>query len=241
MAMLRNIRNMIKVGISEKHHRWVLKKLQDEGAVTHSRQFPFRFFSAYQILEELRKEYQEWLESKEEVEALPVAEQRVTRKQKGKKQALSKIEKAKKAVSKGIKYDLDLLERYKKALDCSVKIATHQNCQPIPGRTIVFCNLSQSMCQPCQAAKGLGEPRTRAEIGLLLGLMCKSACESSRFFVYKAKDSYAEIEQQPQETILKQMTRILTNVTLPDTSSDVCIPPDFLTSIIAEKQWIDNV
>lgn len=28
MAMLRNIRNMIKVGISEKHHQWVIKKLQ---------------------------------------------------------------------------------------------------------------------------------------------------------------------------------------------------------------------
>ena len=30
MAMLRNIRNMIKAGISEKHHSWVLHKLSDE-------------------------------------------------------------------------------------------------------------------------------------------------------------------------------------------------------------------
>ena len=42
MAMLRNIRNMIKAGISGKHHQWVLKKLTDEGAVVNSRQFPFR-------------------------------------------------------------------------------------------------------------------------------------------------------------------------------------------------------
>ena len=42
MAMLRNLRNMIKAGISNKHHQWVLKKLTDWGAVVNSRQFPFR-------------------------------------------------------------------------------------------------------------------------------------------------------------------------------------------------------
>jgi len=30
MAMLRNIRNMIKAGVSAKHHSWVLRKLMDE-------------------------------------------------------------------------------------------------------------------------------------------------------------------------------------------------------------------
>ena len=57
--MLRNLRNMIKAGISEKHHTWVLKKLTDEGAVVNSRQFPFRFFSAYEVLKGLEKEYKE--------------------------------------------------------------------------------------------------------------------------------------------------------------------------------------
>ena len=33
MAMLRNIRNMIKAGVSEKHHSWVLHKLSDEVGV----------------------------------------------------------------------------------------------------------------------------------------------------------------------------------------------------------------
>ena len=57
MAMLRNIRNMMKAGISEKHHQWVIGKLTDEGAVTHSKQFPFRFFSAYTVLKELEDDY----------------------------------------------------------------------------------------------------------------------------------------------------------------------------------------
>ncbi|CAF1363498.1 unnamed protein product, partial [Adineta steineri] len=211
MAMLRNLRNMIKAGVDEKHHQWVLKKLSDEGAVTYSRQFPFRFFSAYQVLDELEEEFNNWCSAKETVGTLPDEKKRLTKQQKDKKSRLTPAEKAKKLASKEMPYDLALLQRYRKALDCSVKIATQHNCQPIPGRTFVFCNLSDAMSQPCQAARGLGKPRTRAEIGLLMGLMCKSACESSRLIVYKTKDSFNEIEQTPQQTILNQMTKILTN------------------------------
>lgn len=57
MAMLRNIRNMLKTGISEQHHQKILGKLTDEGAVVHSKQFPFRFFSAFQILDDLEEDY----------------------------------------------------------------------------------------------------------------------------------------------------------------------------------------
>jgi len=170
-----------------------------------------------------------------------VKSRKLTRKEKGKKTGLTSTEKAKKLASKEMPYDPALLQRYRKALDCSVKIATQHNCQPIPGRTFVFCNLSEAMSQPCQAAKGLGKPRTRAEIGLLMGLMCKSACESSRLIVYKTKDSFTEIEQTPQQTILNQMTKILTNDQFQSSSSDVCIPPAFLTNMIAEKQWFDNM
>ncbi|CAF0781386.1 unnamed protein product [Adineta steineri] len=241
MAMLRNLRNMIKAGIDEKHHQWVLKKLSDEGAVTYSRQFPFRFFSAYQVLDELEEEFNNWCSAKETVGTLPDEKKRLTKEQKDKKSRLTPSEKAKKLASKEMPYDLALLQRYRKALDCSVKIATQHNCQPIPGRTFVFCNLSDAMSQPCQAARGLGKPRTRAEIGLLMGLMCKSACESSRLIVYKTKDSFNEIEQTPQQTILNQMTKILTNTEFQASSSDVCIPPAFLTNMIAEKQWFDNI
>ena len=55
MAMLRNLRNMIQAGIGAKYHAWVIKKLTDEGAVTHSKQFPFRFFSAYEVLTQMEE------------------------------------------------------------------------------------------------------------------------------------------------------------------------------------------
>ncbi|CAG5115663.1 unnamed protein product, partial [Candidula unifasciata] len=58
MAMLRNLRNMIKAGISPKHHNNVLRRLTDQRSVVNSKQFPFRFFSAYVVLNELEEAYE---------------------------------------------------------------------------------------------------------------------------------------------------------------------------------------
>ncbi|XP_055874450.1 telomerase protein component 1-like isoform X1 [Biomphalaria glabrata] len=58
MAMLRNLRNLIKAGISSKHHNFVLKRLCDQKSVVNSKQFPFRFFSAYFVLTELEEAYE---------------------------------------------------------------------------------------------------------------------------------------------------------------------------------------
>lgn len=44
MAMLRNLRNMIKTGISDEHHKINIGRLTDERSIARSKQFPFRFF-----------------------------------------------------------------------------------------------------------------------------------------------------------------------------------------------------
>nr|KAG5700930.1 hypothetical protein BaRGS_034215 [Batillaria attramentaria] len=61
MAMLRNLRNLIKAGISMKHHNMVIRRLTDQRQVVNSKQFPFRFFSAYQVLNELEQAYEKSL------------------------------------------------------------------------------------------------------------------------------------------------------------------------------------
>ena len=57
-------------------------------------------------------------------------------------------------------YDKALLARYRKALDRAVQLATIHNVQPIPGTTVILCDLTPAMQQPCTSAKGLGKPRT---------------------------------------------------------------------------------
>lgn len=47
MATLRNLRNLLNADISDKHLDMVINYLQNEKAVRNSKQFPFRFFTAY--------------------------------------------------------------------------------------------------------------------------------------------------------------------------------------------------
>jgi len=47
MATLRNLRNLLNANISDAHLDKVISYLQNETAVRNSKQFPFRFFSAY--------------------------------------------------------------------------------------------------------------------------------------------------------------------------------------------------
>ena len=47
MALLRNLRNFRQAGVSSKSYKYVLDKLSDPTQVAKSKQFPFRFLSAY--------------------------------------------------------------------------------------------------------------------------------------------------------------------------------------------------
>ncbi|CAI9574213.1 unnamed protein product, partial [Staurois parvus] len=58
MALLRNLRNMIRAGISKKHHRAVNARLTNQHAVIQSRLFPFRFLSAYKVIQDLECQVQ---------------------------------------------------------------------------------------------------------------------------------------------------------------------------------------
>ncbi|XP_033107315.1 telomerase protein component 1-like [Anneissia japonica] len=199
MAMLRNLRNMIQSGISEIHHNWVIKKLTNQSAVINSRQFPFRFFSAYEALRQLQVKLEKTEGAiikaaieKERVRSLPP-----NRKRK---------EKAKRP-KENEEYDVVILERYRKALDTAVKIATCYNVSPIPGRTMIFLNVGASMNKPCTSARGLGKPKTVLEIGVLLGLMCKYSCEECTFVIYgNGQQVKVELEKG---TILDNMKSVI--------------------------------
>ncbi len=189
MAMLRNLRNLILAGVSFRHHSWVLSKLNNEGAVAASRQFPFSFFSAYEAIDidlaKLREEVAAAKQAQKEQQAAGAA---ASKDGKGAKQ------KKKKVVEKEVTVDADgqavvrrkkkvvipaqmpdeaLLKRYREALDNAVKFATVHNVKPIRGSTVVLCNVAADMRVKCNSAKGMGGVRQVHEVGILLGLMCK--------------------------------------------------------------------
>jgi hypothetical protein len=57
MALLRNLRNFDQAGVSDEVAEQVAKRISDPEQVARSRQFPFRFLSAYRNVPSLRWEY----------------------------------------------------------------------------------------------------------------------------------------------------------------------------------------
>jgi telomerase protein component 1 len=53
MAAIRNLRNLVLSGVDDDHVQKVCKMLTNEKMVAGSRLFPFRFFTAYDILDDL--------------------------------------------------------------------------------------------------------------------------------------------------------------------------------------------
>ena len=222
MAMLRNIRNLIIAGVSMTHHKWVIDRLTDERAVVNSRQFPFRFFSAYEVLNQL--------ETQSKMKPMPYPVQ---------KRSAKPLRKPKK-VKPLPDIDLDVVRRYRNALDTSLMIATYHNVQPIKGSTVVLCNVGSDMKKPCTTARGLGKPRTVTEIGVLLALMCKYACEKCSLCVY-GNNGHSQVSLK-EGTILHNMEQVL-NIVMVDSLDGLPgkIPAEFLRTLLVDRVQVDNL
>lgn len=215
MAMLRNLRNLITANIAPKYHRWVWSKLNDERAVINSRQFPFRFFSAYEVLVELEK----------------ISKGEIVPKSKGR---------GKKPPKPLPNIDIATVQRYRSALDNALKIATCYNVKPISGSTLILCNVGSNMIRPCTAARGLGKPRTVQEVGLLLGLMCKYSCEHCTFLMYGG-NSHTQVQLE-DGTILHNMFHVQSVATEQGlTNDDGVVPMKFLYEMLVDRTPVDNI
>ena len=53
MALLRNLRNFIEKGVKEDSIQYVIDRLTNPEQVERSKQFPFRFYSAAKVLEDM--------------------------------------------------------------------------------------------------------------------------------------------------------------------------------------------
>lgn len=250
MAMLRNLRNMIRVGVSEKHHQQILKTLTNEKAVSRSRQFPFRFFSAYEILDELAKEIEKQNQYKKYGFRYFLKwhhKRHLDRKfgdPEPKSDEAKKLDFVRRQVAKKygqpFHYDEELLERYRNALNESVKIATVHNVSPIPGHTIVLCEASIGMFEmKCTSSKGIGSSRTLVEIGILLGLMCAYSCEACTFIIYSGY-VYKCVELE-KGGILKNLSRILHMARIVLGVGTKSLPEKLLRKLIMNRIKVDNL
>ncbi|MCJ8740420.1 hypothetical protein PDJAM_G00058670 [Pangasius djambal] len=183
MAMLRNLRNMIKQGISQKHHDKILKRLSSKSAVTQSRQFPFRFLSAYKVILELNKfvsgDVKEKTSNKEVLRGIL---QKIPKSRKYSRTNWCTVNRQRLRITLRVpfirylyfsqlkafqkvgprRYTTELLQRYRQALEKAVEISCKYNIPPLSGHTlIVFMSSLQSVglkgadfCLPPESSDG---------------------------------------------------------------------------------------
>ncbi|XP_053324499.1 telomerase protein component 1 [Spea bombifrons] len=174
MALLRNLRNLIRAGVSERHHKEVTKRLSSQNSVIRSRLFPFRFLSAYKVIQELESQQ---LKCEKPFPSNMELFQRIIRREgksfpqlqrhkwtpchlraclavpalylmlKSEKEALKK--------ARASQPDKGILQKYKRALEEAVQISARYNIPPLPGRTVILLCVDPLMYQPCHGAKEL--------------------------------------------------------------------------------------
>ncbi|XP_057189566.1 telomerase protein component 1 [Triplophysa rosa] len=167
MAMLRNLRNMITVGIGEKHHSKILNRLTSKEAVIQSRQFPFRFLSAYKVIMELSRF------AGGPTKAVPNSSEilrgilkKFPKSRRNRKHDWDTTERKRLRVTMGVPfvyrlysakrnllkkanqrlYTPQILEQYRAALEKAIQISCTFNIPPLPGHTLVICSTSMSPC-----------------------------------------------------------------------------------------------
>jgi alpha-tubulin suppressor-like RCC1 family protein len=243
MAMLRNLRNLLLTGVEAKYHEWAQAKLRDKDTIAHSRQFPFRFFSAYQAINvDINK-----LKEYKKMNASQLNELRNTN------------------VRIIVPHQVptqEIIENYRQALDTAVQLSVTNNIPRILGRTSILCNVSETM-QSSVSGSAVGDFTSPVEIALLLALMCYYVVEhpESDFSIFSSPgvlnmdSTYINLRtfRGTQDDILRglstdflkkgfildNMRRILTLVKQMGGQSHM--PTDYLESIIDSTTFVDQI
>ncbi|EPY76192.1 telomerase protein component 1 [Camelus ferus] len=197
MAMLRNLCNLLRVGISTHHHELVLQRLQHavRKSVIHSRQFPFRFLNAHDSINALEaqlekkalpfpsntklvrqiliknarygKKYYSWQSCKPSRRELRAAMMMPV--------VYDQLKRAKLRLHKARqwKFDCEMLARYRQALETAVNLSVKHSLPPLPGRTLLVYLMDAGADRILPKSNPQGPPLNY--VLLLIGMMVARA------------------------------------------------------------------
>uniref|UniRef100_A0A2K6SDJ7 Telomerase protein component 1 n=1 Tax=Saimiri boliviensis boliviensis TaxID=39432 RepID=A0A2K6SDJ7_SAIBB len=228
MAMLRNLCNLLRVGISTRHHELVLQRLQHARSVIHSRQLPFRFLNAHDSIDALEAQLRN--------QALPspsnvtLMRQIITRNEKNRprrrflcslsRQQLRTVmripvmyeqlkwEKLRVHKARQWKYDGEMLNRYRQALETAVNLSVKHSLPPLPGRTILVYLTDANADKLCPKSNPKGPPLNY--VLLLIGMMITTAEQVD--VVLCGGDTLKTAVLKPEEGILKTAIKLQAQV-----------------------------
>ncbi|XP_047145181.1 telomerase protein component 1 isoform X1 [Hydra vulgaris] len=197
MAMLRNLRNMILVGLAEKYHAKILSRLKNKDSVINSKQFPFRFLSAYDVIIDLEKLLQKNLEASLQT----VSEALVVKNEKPMPKYKQKLQEKRRAKAACNTYNQAILDRYKKALDSAMKISTVYNIEPISGTTFIVIDIGYNINEENSKSASIFSQC------LLLALICKYHSEGGEL-ILASGSNYSIVNSVNEQSILENVAKL---------------------------------
>ncbi|XP_051678544.2 telomerase protein component 1 isoform X2 [Oryctolagus cuniculus] len=264
MAMLRNLCNLLRVGISARHHELVLQRLQHTKSVIHSRQFPFRFLNAHDSINNLETQLRN--------RALPFPSNTTLMKRilirnarnvkRFSRQILLGIhswqprllrmvmmipvmyeqlkrEKLKIQKARQWKCDVELLERYRQALETAVNISVQYNLPPLPGRTLLVYLTDVNADKLCPKSNAQGPPLNYAL--LLIAMMIARAEQMD--LVLCGRGTLKTAVLKAEEGILKTATELQAQVQGLEEKEDSSLHTlgKYLLSLTVQRVPVDRV
>ncbi|KAM9469252.1 telomerase protein component 1-like isoform 2-T2 [Clarias gariepinus] len=271
MAMLRNLRNMITQGISLKHHEKILKRLSSKSAVIQSRQFPFRFLSAYKVIMELNKLVGCGVKgTMGKNEVLRRIVKKIPRKsrlqthwsilrRKGLRNTLKipyiramynlKLREHQRASQKC--FTPELLQRYRQALDKAVGISCTYNIPPLSGHTLIIFwrymgiqgKQNIDFCIPPESSDGKTEnTNLSASMKDVALLLAMMICYCSERTQFVIADHDGFQEVQIKSHELLENVRTVSNLIMDSGDSSSKVEPNkFFSRLLEEKSKVDNI
>ncbi|KAL1781119.1 telomerase protein component 1 [Sigmodon hispidus] len=262
MAMLRNLCNLLRAGISARHHDLILQRLQHEKSVIHSRQFPFRFLNAHDSIDKLEAQLRN--------KALPFpsnttllrrimarnaknikrpANSRhlctLTRRQLQAAMTIPVIyeqlkrEKFRLHKARQWNCDVELLERYRQALETAVNLSVKHNLAPLPGRTLLVYLTDANADKLCPKSHSQGPPLNY--VLLLIGMMRARAEQAT--VVLCGRGTVAIPVLETDEGILETAVKLQAKVQELEEKDDYSLNTfgKYLLSLAVQRTPVDRV
>ncbi|XP_036849878.2 telomerase protein component 1 isoform X2 [Manis javanica] len=262
MAMLRNLCNLLRVGISTRHHKLVLQRLQHAKSVIHSRQFPFRFLNAHDSINNLEAQVKNralpfpsntklvsriMIRNSKNVKRRSCGRQPWNPSRRELRAAMMmpvmyeqlKREKLKIHKARQWKCDGELLARYRQALEAAMDLSVKHSLPPLPGRTLLVYLTDADADKLCPKSNPQGPPLNY--VLLLIGMMIARAEQVDLVLCGKGalKTAVLKTEEGILETAIKLQAQVQ-ELNEKDEWS-LCTFGKYLLSLATQRVPVDRV
>ena len=229
MATVRNLRNLILSGIDDTHVDKVCAYLTNEKAVAGSRMFPFRFYTAFDVLTELDIFAETKLNPPKRVHDQKEALKR--------NKAFQAIKKKQNQMNKGA------IHRFYEALESAIAISAKRNVPPIKGSTLLICATGLEVRDNNVAKKVSNETSNALTVSLLFTLMAAEAAEEVKVMTYDSRTVKQRTFGDRDKSILatvKNLRELIANMPSVESSVDNLIKTA-LMSLIRQQVSYDTI